>query len=1241
MKNVHNNFKEIFCPWILNKFPPISLVYSSPNAQKILGKNFLSPSQFMRPFGNLKGTSLVFMFNEKYQSIVQDFQLDFYDTQDFVKIENNQMNNYIINCISSESVMPNCENNYIKLDKNDIQSFLSQFNNLSPKYYLEFEKLLFEMCQFQETELYQQPILNTYLCDIKDDVNIINYLTSQSMPKLISSEAYEQKTIDLLILLNDKSDLSNKNLNKLVLETNFKNKYDRIEVITIDINSGCLKENQKDLSDDIWSDYIHKIEEFSDGFDPIKRGRYITKTEINNFKQKFSYYIKNRFRPNLLGLITKLNLNLTKNSGINLFINRFKSAKIERQEYIKEYKLAKLLSADRQRYFLSILLFHIRDYTDAYENLKKLKDSLKGKNKEYENSINQLKIICRYMKKEDKSQIDTLAPLQTYLDNKQYLLAYRNILLYLRMTEQLKVESILDNIYKYNNLLTNHYIKYLSGLLFEKIGFYYLASKNPKPRQFALNILNHTIQQYSLEKENDIKNYYVIQNLFYMLEQFKIDYDYSLLDDYENLSSFYFIKKYIFKLLCSSCEMTNNIKLGLPLLYNYLRFLLCESSSIIKKSINLFDFNNDNDENEEINFFFQKLNSILIKGKIKYLENFPLPIINDDSFVYYKEEDQNFFKNYNKCNFNFMNSFKKYTELSVEQKYSSLSEEDLSTLRYIDEQLSLNFTSNYFMKRKVNVKIGEQIFIKINIKNPLNINLSIKNMTLIINREPCINKENSMDYECGFFNIDIPPNQTIAASMKIIFNTVGVYEICGIAMTLFKNINIKYLFNKKKINFLYLHSKKFKNNIISNSIKKNFTFKVISPIEEKSVIINNNNEKCTLFQNQIYFIPIKILNNNNPIEIKNFTIFFDTNDDIIIYPKYLDNNYLNNNNLIYVPIVGKEAGECLLKIIIKYKEKILNSDLDLYRNIIMIKVIKGANINIQDKIYEYDEINYKRQITLNLDLINQIDYHSISYNEDKSLIFDRTKFFIEEEDNQNLNGKEELQDKNINRNLIFKISNNKNNNCVIYDNLFEDIIEKKDLQNYEQIKNFLTNVFCGENNLIINYRLNILENNKIHGINCIYSHEIKINDLPLNKMLHIDKAYLKNILIKCFDINYEVEDLNDGIKCIHINIKMINFLEYFEKRKHIIEYIEIKVNNDNNFDWIGISSTFYNDLNSIKDKEEIIKSFDCLIDERNYSLSDKNGAINLNQFIFSVKIMNSNIIYQFTEFPYNIYYSLN
>ena len=119
-----NGFKEVFTPWILNTFPPTSLVYSSPNAQKILGKNFLSPSQFMRPFGDLTGTSLIFLFNEKYQNFVSDFKMDFYDTQDFCKIENNQINNYIINCLSSETVMPTFENNFIKLNKKEIQNFL-------------------------------------------------------------------------------------------------------------------------------------------------------------------------------------------------------------------------------------------------------------------------------------------------------------------------------------------------------------------------------------------------------------------------------------------------------------------------------------------------------------------------------------------------------------------------------------------------------------------------------------------------------------------------------------------------------------------------------------------------------------------------------------------------------------------------------------------------------------------------------------------------------------------------------------------------------------------------------------------------------------------------------------------------------------------------------------------------------------------------------------------------------------
>ena len=767
--------------------------------------------------------------------------------------------------------MPTDENNLVKLNRNDIQSFLTKLKNYSPNNYLEFEKLFFEICKFQETELYQLPLLNIYLCDINDDVNIISYLISESMPKLISSGAYEQQAIDLLILLNDKSDKNNQNLNKIVLETNFKNKYYGKEVITLDINSGCFAQNQNNLSEDIWSNYIHKIEEYSDGFDPIERGKYITKNEINIFKQKFLFFIKNKFRNNLQDLINKLDKNLSKNSGINLLFNKLKQTKIEKQEIIMQYNLPKLLSEDRQRYLLSVLLFHIRDYLDAYENLKKLKDSIKGKNKEYENAVRQFLIICRYMKKKDKSEVDPLITLQNYIDNQQYLLAYRNIMIYLKMTEQLKVKNINENIYKYNNFLSNHYIKYFSGLLYEKISFYNFLSKRPRQRKFAFNILNYSTQQYLLEKENDIKNYYLIQNFGYILNLFQIDFDYSIFDNYESLNTYCYIKKYIFKSLCSACDMTNNIKLGIPIFLNYLKFLLSEESNNKNKKLNnLFELKNDN--SEEINFYFQKLNSLLIKGNIRFLENFPLPIIDEDSLVYYVEQDQKILREYNKYNLNLVNSFKKYIELSVEQKYSVLSENDILFLRFLDEQISRNFISNYFMNRNINVKVGEQIFIKINITNPLNINLSLKNITLIINKlsNDYLNNNsvNRTDYNCGFYSLDIPAHQTSPIGFKLTFNTSGDYEISGMIMTLFKNINLKYLFNNKKINSLYLYTKKFKEINNNNLIKKNFLFKAIDSLKCINVVINNNDENLALFQNQISYLPIKIINNNNDNKIK-------------------------------------------------------------------------------------------------------------------------------------------------------------------------------------------------------------------------------------------------------------------------------------------------------------------------------------------------------------------------------------
>lgn len=1236
--NINGN---LFYSWIAKTFSPTSLVFSSQKAQTIIGKNSLSPSQFLRPFGDLSGTQLNFSLNEKYQNIITDFKIDFYDPQDFAKKEINQINNFIINCLSEEKIMPTFEKNFRKINKNNIKQFILQLNQFSP-YFSEFEKLYFELCKFQETELYQQPLLIVFICDINDDINIINGLLKSNLPKLIQSEAYERTFSDIIILLNDKSNDSDKSYNKISSESNFKNKYNT-DIITIDINSG--NSNPNDLSNDIWSQYIHKIEEYSDGFEPIKRGQYITNKEVNIFREKFINYIDNKFRPALLKLINRIDKELDKNSGINSIFKKLKGNKNEIKEYIQEYKILKLSYIEKQRYFLSMLLFHIRDYWDAYENLKKLKDSIKGKNKDYENAIRQFLVICRYLKKDDKSKIDTLDPYSYYLDNKQDELALRNILLYIRMTEKLKQNHIIEKLYKYN--LNKSKVKYFNGLVYEKIGFYHLFYEHPKIRKFALNDLIYSTDRYLKESEEDIRSYYLIQNFGYICDLFKIDYDYSKFDNDIELNTFSMIKKYVYKNLCTACDMTNNFKFGIPLFINYLRLILLELNDVLKNK-NIFD---DKNETDEIDFYFKKLNAMFIKGKIDYLDNFPIPIIEDSSLVFYIEQDQRILKENNKINLNFVKSFEKYLELSVEQKYSVLSDEDISCLRYLDEQSSRNFSSNYFMKTVNNIKVGEQIFIRFNISNPLNVNLSIKNLTLIITNKNAdsnlVNKTNNeAEYTCGLYDVELPSKTTNGVAMKIVFNTSGLFEISGLTMTLFKNINIRYFFNKKTINTLYLNKNNFKENY-TKYVKDNFCFNVIESIKSISININNDSSKMTFLQNQINYLSIKIHNNNNEVEIRKYTIFLEADNNILLYPKYLHKQYLTPTNTILIPIIGMNIGECKLKIIIKYEEKTNKSTLDLYRNVLNVKVYKGINLNIEDKIYEYNKSVNRRLIKINMDVLKSMNIQSISFSKNKSIIVNKEKFMIEPY-NENNNGDNEnniidLQDKNINQKLIVKLINKENKN-EDYSNeqMLDELIGKKkkeDQNNYLHIKEFFKDKFCNENNLILKYKINIMDNNGVNSFNCLYKHEIKINQTTYKNQYYVDNFHLKNNLIKFFNMNYEVEDFDDNQKYISINISLLNNDENFETIGNIIEYIEIKVDNtDNNFEWVGLYDT---KIKNVMDKNETEnkKVFNCLIDNKSCSLSDKKNEINLNHFIFLIKIKNSNLIYQYTNFPYSIYYN--
>ena len=281
-----------------------------------------------------------------------------------------------------------------------------------------------------------------------------------------------------------------------------------------------------------------------------------------------------------------------------------------------------------------------------------------------------------------------------------------------------------------------------------------------------------------------------------------------------------------------------------------------------------------------------------------------------------------------------------------------------------------------------------------------------------------------------------------------------------------------------------------------------------------------------------------------------------------------------------------------------------------------------------------------RKIKLNMGTSNINNVQSILFSFRNCFLLNKEKFSIEI-NNNNFDNIETIQDKNINIDLLVKLINKEIKGEFISDNFFDDVIEKNNYQNYEYIIQFLKCIFYGENNLIIKYKLNFYENNKISTINCLYKHEIKFN-VSLNNNYYFDKNNLKSILKNCFSINYDSEDINKELKYINIYIKMIKNNEYFEKIKNIIDFIEVKVNkNNNNFDWIGIHSSIYKDLEQEKIDDDNVKTFNCLINDKSFSLNDKKNSINLNQFTFSVKIQNSDIIYQFTDFPSIIYYSVN
>ena len=78
--------QNYFPDWIREMFSPCCIVHSTNRAKLIINKNNLTPSEFLRPFGDFAGLSVNFSISEKYTNSMKNFKIDFYDSENYKKL---------------------------------------------------------------------------------------------------------------------------------------------------------------------------------------------------------------------------------------------------------------------------------------------------------------------------------------------------------------------------------------------------------------------------------------------------------------------------------------------------------------------------------------------------------------------------------------------------------------------------------------------------------------------------------------------------------------------------------------------------------------------------------------------------------------------------------------------------------------------------------------------------------------------------------------------------------------------------------------------------------------------------------------------------------------------------------------------------------------------------------------------------------------------------------------------------
>ena len=1248
-------YSTYFQEWLSETFKPCILVYCTDLAKKSIKKNNLSPADFLRPLGDFTGKKIEVPFPESEIMSFINFQIDFYDNNKFKSIKQIEIQNYIITMFKENAPKWDLSNSLLNKNKKNISDFISKLKYYSSPYFTEYEKTLFECLYFGDYELYQQPLINILMCSSIDEPSeIISLLnTKENIPELILKQIYDPAQENLLIILNDLSDNNYIKLTKEQKESNiskFKLKFTNYSIINLDINTkdNIVNDEETKTISELYKKYFHKLDIYDPNNDFYRNkeniyGAHISNENIKKYKENFYKYFNFFLKNNFIHQINRYLEIIQNNSGIKNFLTSFSGfSLLTRKEEINYYpntKIYKLSELERAYYNLGLINFYFHNYGNAFEYFKTLKGMINNKSIKFAERIKELIVICKYITTYANKEFNfvdeiiaegtfeqiirnELIIIKIYENNESLYPMIENILNFIIATRQKFIKEDKNEEKendKNNNNIDNNYkcFKYLYPLLFEKIGIYYISHNYYRKFQMFMTftgesynkLSNNTMKLYSLNSLSNLLN--ILDDSDSSFLNLKLFYNNILSEICKNLNyweSYFKFSKNCFELLVYD-KFNKNNEIQKEFFEKYL------------DSVNLIQINNINCSNIDFNFL-----------EIPQIENSSLFILeeNDYKINLATEQLKKIYKKENRKNPLTWMEFNKYSEKLVENYYVYLIESDLLCIKMLYD------LANRKLGEMVNIKnrnfqgnINQKLYVNINIKNPLVINLELSSIKLNCDFYPDINKKDSdnknMSEQYLKFseeNIILKKFEDINILLSVESTVPGQMIINGLDFTFFNKFQITHLFSKKNRKRLYYYRPKYsikyveydenynnlgvnmgKNlekgrNIIETRRRMSSMFKKkkieynIKDLSEDLYISFPKGNEIEVYLYQYILFPISITNNSKNVKIKRFSIFLENSDDAKIktFFKYITKKiYINpkhNNEIILIPFIPLSLGDIFIKIIIKFEDEIRVKPVEIKRHIIKINVKESISfelkeicsnftINHNKDIFDsYDILNFniKSNLRIKNKLIHNLTLDKPIFNPNKFKLIDIKEYLID---------KEEIHQKYTFQ-KFYSINNNDKNDYKYNLDFIKEDLEKSnaDLKTNNHVIEKLTKFLNNINNNIIFFHWNAYEekNNQTNKISGLFPYNISLKGPKPTKNI-IREIFFKYTSI---EIIKQKMSLNKTLVVLMLTLNKKELITF----NNIIEKYDVLINTNNpEIKWIGTRKyTIKNILDENEDK---------------------------------------------------------